>query len=143
MKVFQIILLLIVCSSCSNEPEFYSSKSFKSLFINGLFLSKLAKNKIPYQLDSYMGEEYVLVHSNFKKELLKLRKESSKEGRLLISISLENKCSQRNLAHRFKVSEIYSESVVKGGIPAVRITQKDKNSKSVINILNEYEWRCN
>ncbi|MBU2871103.1 hypothetical protein [Colwellia sp. E2M01] len=142
MKVLPIILLLIICSGCSKEPEYYSTPTFKSLFINGLFIAKLVNNKIPYQLDRYMGQEYILVHEKFENDVIKLRSDTLTESRKLVLINLDNKCSQEKLSEAFIKNKIHHQTVTKAGIPSIRITHKDNTSQSVMNILSEDFWRC-
>jgi hypothetical protein len=142
MKVSLLFLLLLTCIGCSDEAEFYSVESFNDQFTNGLFISKLRNNNIPYQYDYQMGEDYVLVHFSFKESLIQLRKDSLKEAKSLSLINLENDCSQQNLSQIFKESNIFHMTLNKRGIPMIRMTNKDHSSKSVSAILSAYDWRC-
>jgi len=142
MKISLLFLMLLTCISCSDKVEFYSIESFKDQFTNGLFISKLKDNNIPYQYDYLMGEDYVLVHFSFKERLIQLRKDSLKEAKSLSLINLENECSQQNLSQKFNESSIFHMTVNKRGIPMIRMTNKDHRSKNVSTILSAYDWRC-
>jgi len=142
MKIILLSLLLLTCLSCSHEAEFYSVESFNDQFTNGLFISKLMKNNIPYQYDYLMGEDYVLVHISFKESLIQLRKDSLKEAKSLSLINLGNECSQQNLSQKFKEANIFHMTLNKRGIPMIRVTNKDHSSNSVSEILSAYDWRC-
>ncbi|PKG37187.1 hypothetical protein [Psychromonas sp. Urea-02u-13] len=142
MKISLLFLLLLTCISCSDEAEFYSVESFNDSFTNGLFISKLMNNNIPYQYDYQMGEDYVLVHFSFKESLIQLRKDSLKEAKSLSLINLENECSQQNLSQKFKESNVFHMTLNKRSIPMIRVTNKDHSSQKVSAILNAYDWRC-
>ncbi len=142
MKISLLFLLLLTCISCSDKAEFYSIESFNDQFTNGLFISKLKDNNIPYQYDYLMGEDYVLVHFSFKESLIQLRKDSLKEAKSLSLINLENDCSQQNLSQKFNESNIFHMTVNKRGTPMIRMTNKNYSSKKVSAILSAYDWRC-
>ena len=142
MKTLLCILLLISCISCSDEADFYTVESFNDQFTNGLFISKLKANSIPYQFDYKMGSQYVLVHANFQKSVIKLRKDSLIEAKSLSLINLENECSQQKLSQQFKQSTIFHMTLTKRSIPMIRVTNNDHNSKKVSTILNKDDWRC-
>ena len=142
MKVFLIVLLMLTCVSCSKEAEFYSIEVIDSPFANGLFLSKLTKHNIPYQFDYHMGEEYVLVHANFKQKIIKIRQNSIQEAGALALIRLNNQCSQSNLSKKLNQAAIFHQTVRKAGYPSIRVTQQDHNSEPVQALLAEDKWRC-
>ncbi|WP_019026839.1 hypothetical protein [Colwellia piezophila] len=142
MKISLLFLLLLTCISCSDETEFYSIESFNDQFTNGLFISKLMNNNIPYQYDYLMGEHYILVHFSFKESLIQLRKESLKEAKSLSLIHLENECSQQSLSQKFKESNVFHMTLNKRGISMIRMTNNDHGSKNVSAILSAYDWRC-
>jgi len=142
MKILLLFLLLLTCLSCTDEAEFYSVESFNDQFTNGLFISKLRNKNIPYQYDYQMGEDYVLVHFNFKERLIQLRQDSLKEAKSLSLINLENECSQQNLSQKFKELNVFHMTLNKRGTPMIRVTNKDHSSKKVAAILSAYDWRC-
>lgn len=142
MKTLLMLLLIFSCISCSGEDEFYSVESFNDQFTNGLFISKLTRENIPYQFDYSMGQQYFLVHSSFKESVIKLRKDSLTESKSLSLINLDNDCSQQKLSKRFKKANVYHMTLNKRGIPMIRVTSKDHNSEKVSPILSAYDWRC-
>lgn len=142
MKILLLFLLLLTCISCSDEAEFYSIESFNDQFTNGLFISKLMNNNIPYQYDYLMSEDYVLVHFSFKENLIQLRKDSLKEAKSLLLIHLENECSQQSLSQKLKEFNVFHMTLNKRGIPMIRMTNKDHSSNNVSAILSAYDWRC-
>jgi len=142
MRISLLFLLLLTSIGCSDKAEFYSVESFNDQFTNGLFISKLMSNNIPYQYDYLMGEDYVLVHFSFKEHLIQLRKDSLIEAKSLSLINLENDCSQQNLSQKFKESNVFHMTLNKRGIPMIRMTNNDHSSKKVSAILNAYDWRC-
>ena len=141
MKVL-LFLLLLTCISCSDESDFYSLESFNDQFTNGLFISKLKSNNVPYQFDYHMGEHYVLVHFSFKERLIQFRKDSLIEASSLSLIQLENECSQKKLSQKLKESNVFHFTLSKRGIPMIRMTNKDNRSEKVSAILNTFDWRC-
>jgi hypothetical protein len=142
MRILLLCLLLLTSIGCSDEADFYSVESFNDQFTNGLFISKLKNNNIPYQYDYQMGEDYVLVHFSFKESLIQLRKDSLIEAKSLSLINLENECSQQHLSQTFKEANVFHMTLNKRGIPMIRITNKDHSSNSVSKILSAYDWRC-
>ena len=142
MKKTLFFLLLLMCVSCSDDPEFHSVESFNDSFTNGLFISKLKTNNIPYQSDYHMGEHYVLVHFSFKERLIQLRQDSLKEAKLLALVNLDNECSQTKLSKRLEQSNVYHMTLNKRGIPMIRMTNNDHSSEKVTVILSAYYWRC-
>lgn len=137
-----LFVLLLLCSVSCSDSNYYSAECFNDQFTNGLFITKLKNNNIPYQFDYQMGEEYVLVHIKFKERIIELRKNSLKESKSLSLINLENECSQNKLSQRFTESNVFHMTLNKRGTPMIRVTNKDHNSDVVSTILNEYEWRC-
>lgn len=143
MKDGLIILILMSCISCSDNDKFYSTETFNDQFTNGLFISKLTNENIPYQFDYSMGQQYFLVHANFKERVTKLRRDSLTESKSLSLINLDNDCSQQNLSKRFKEANVFHVTLNKRGIPMIRVTNKAHSSESVTEILSAYDWRCN
>lgn len=141
MKYFLVVALLINCLSCS-DAEFYSTEAFKDQFTQGLFISKLTGQNIPYQFDYHMGQEYVLIHHSFKDKVMILRRNSLKEARSLTLINLESECSQEKLSKAFTSANVFHMTLSKRDIPMIRVTSSDHNSKKVSDILSSYGWRC-
>ena len=142
MKAFLSLLMIFVCISCSDKSEFFSIESFNDEFSNGLFMSKLKRNNIPYQSDYHMGEHYVLVHFSFKEVIIRLRADTVREAKSLALINLDDKCSQKNLSQQLTDMHVFNMTLTKRDVPMIRVSSKVHSSENVTALLSSDEWRC-
>ncbi len=95
MKILHILLILVACVSCSVEQTTYSTKAFNDEYRQALFISKLKKSNISFEIDN---SDFVIIKFKDKTKFMKLYMESQELGNSTKSVLPENICHINELS---------------------------------------------